>query len=65
MPHLGPLPTGEISPKWDSEGSLKGDKQAGSRAWEKRKLGLFIRERQAGRISYNLQVSAEFLGSAD
>lgn len=47
-----------------SEGSLQGDKQVGSRAWEKKKLGLFIRGRQAGRISCNLQVSEKFLGSA-
>lgn len=36
----------------------------GSRAWEKKKLGLFSGKKQAGRIYYNLQVSEEFLGSA-
>lgn len=61
---MGPLPTGEINPQWDSVGSLKSDKHGGNRALEERKLGLFIRERQAGRISYNLQVSEEFLGGA-
>lgn len=61
---MGPLPTGEISPQWDSEDSLKGDKHRGNRVSEERKLGLFIRERQAGRISCNLQVSEEFLGGA-
>jgi hypothetical protein len=40
-------------------------KAEGQQGLGEKEAGIIHWERQAGRISYNLQVSEEFLGSAD